>query len=187
MPRRVVGVGGCFPQGDTRIYWSGGLFASTGVPLTTGGFVDLQSLLYAWILNSTGALSLPSPDRIPKCECTDTATGEQTEDFRRCRQEEVLLKVLMPQWPYAGTLPDALPAGTPRGCLGRVSGLLPISVREAPILGGGRCESESEAARGSPIAQRGEGGGQRYGFSSHSGIERRLVLDTCAATASRLM
>ena len=79
------------------MYWSGGFnfdlnerFTSPGggddanvLGLNaepTGGFVDLQALFYAWIYNSTGAYTLPTP--MP-CLCTDE-NGNQTDDFRKC-------------------------------------------------------------------------------------------------------
>jgi hypothetical protein len=67
-----------------RIFWSGGLFTSTGVPLETGGLVDLQTLVYAWIYNATGAFECPSSDELQKkrCVCKDIQVSLQ-EDFRK--------------------------------------------------------------------------------------------------------
>jgi len=119
---------------NTRIYWSGGLFQSAGAPAPTGGFVDLQSLVYSWIYNSTGAFSLPMAQDLQeqaRCECRAKKSQEMTQDFRQCDPAAVLLQVLTPKW---STEALARIAGTGfQGCLGRFSGLFPVSVREVPF------------------------------------------------------
>jgi len=112
-----------------RIYWSGGLFLSEKmVPLATGGFVDLQTIFYAWVFNKTQAYTLPSPSDIPTCECMDSETKLATQDFRKCNTVQVLAQVLTPQWSTSTIYPAPF-----RGCLGRLSGLFPLSVREIPM------------------------------------------------------
>eukprot|EP00929_Paragymnodinium_shiwhaense_P046547 TRINITY_DN23705_c0_g1_i1.p1 TRINITY_DN23705_c0_g1~~TRINITY_DN23705_c0_g1_i1.p1 ORF type:complete len:1941 (+),score=414.00 TRINITY_DN23705_c0_g1_i1:131-5953(+) len=117
---------------NTKIYWAGGLFFSMTksgqrLPLATGGFVDLQTLVYAWIYNTTGAFSLPRHEDIPKCLCEDAETGEVTEDLGRCDEEKLLPRLLLPQWSSSAL------GETKMGCLGRLSGIFPLSVREIPM------------------------------------------------------
>ncbi|CAL1149217.1 unnamed protein product, partial [Cladocopium goreaui] len=112
----------------SRIYWSGGMSRSLGLALPTGGLVDLQSLVYAWIFNSTGAYQLPSPSELPSCDCIDPQ-GQATEDFSQCNSSSLFttaLRALTPHW--STTL-----LGNSAGCLGRLSGILPVSVREIPF------------------------------------------------------
>lgn len=112
----------------SRIYWSGGLSQSLGLGLPTGGLVDLQSLVYAWIFNTTGAYQFPNPSELPKCECMDPK-GQATEDFSKCNVTSLFqtaVRSLTPQWSTAIL-------GSSAGCLGRLSGLLPVSVREIPF------------------------------------------------------
>lgn len=59
----------------------GGLSHSLGLALPTGGLIDLQSLVYAWIFNATGAYQLPSGHELPGCSCVDE-TGKETEASR---------------------------------------------------------------------------------------------------------
>ena len=70
----------------SRIYWSGGL-SERALSLPTGGLIDLQSLVYAWIFNSTGAYDLPS--QLPRCRCLDHL-GTATDDITKCNSSQQL-------------------------------------------------------------------------------------------------
>ncbi|CAJ1333106.1 unnamed protein product [Effrenium voratum] len=108
----------------SKIFWSGGLDRSLGLALPSGGLLDLQSLVYAWIFNSTGAYELPEPQALSSCGCVDPQ-GQATEDLLQCNSSAlfgVALRSLTPAWVGAGG-----------GCLGRLSSLLPVSVREVPF------------------------------------------------------
>eukprot|EP00439_Symbiodinium_sp_Y106_P033138 s3358_g3.t5 len=113
---------------SSRVLWSGGLSRKLGLPLPTGGLVDLQGLVYAWVFNSTGAYRLPPPEELPSCRCLDPH-GEATDDIAQCNSSQLLLvalRSLTPQWSTSAL-------GESAGCLGRLSGLLPVSVREIPF------------------------------------------------------
>eukprot|EP00931_Biecheleriopsis_adriatica_P069363 TRINITY_DN4321_c0_g1_i1.p1 TRINITY_DN4321_c0_g1~~TRINITY_DN4321_c0_g1_i1.p1 ORF type:complete len:1964 (+),score=351.62 TRINITY_DN4321_c0_g1_i1:38-5929(+) len=114
---------------SSRVYWSGGLEQGLGVPLPTGGLIDLQSLVYSWIYSSTGAFQLQEPSTLPHCQCTDQS-GKLTDNLADCNSSqlfETAIRTLTPYWSTAA-LGDAR-----AGCLGRFSGLLPVSVREVPF------------------------------------------------------
>ncbi|CAJ1389553.1 unnamed protein product [Effrenium voratum] len=122
----------------SKIFWSGGLDRSLGLALPSGGLLDLQSLVYAWIFNSTGAYELPEPQALSSCGCVDPQ-GQATEDLLQCNSSAlfgVALRSLTPAWvgesPGPGPKRErAVCAGG--GCLGRLSSLLPVSVREVPF------------------------------------------------------
>ncbi|CAE8703253.1 unnamed protein product, partial [Polarella glacialis] len=116
-------------MGSSRVYWSGGLGSNQKFPLPTGGLIDLQGLVFAWIYNSTGAFQLPRPEDLPRCPCT-SPSGEATDNLRQCNSSQLLLTAIRALTPYWSTA--ALPEAG-RGCGGRFSGLLPLSVREVPF------------------------------------------------------
>ncbi|CAJ1443886.1 unnamed protein product, partial [Effrenium voratum] len=109
----------------SKIFWSGGLDRSLGLALPSGGLLDLQSLVYAWIFNSTGAYELPEPQALSSCGCVDP----QGQDLLQCNSSAlfgVALRSLTPAW-------KRFIGGAGGGCLGRLSSLLPVSVREVPF------------------------------------------------------
>ena len=69
----------------SRVYWSGGL-SRNPLTLPTGGLIDLQSLVFAWIFNSTGAYEMP---QLPQCRCLDDL-GHATEDITKCNSSQQL-------------------------------------------------------------------------------------------------
>eukprot|EP00927_Polykrikos_kofoidii_P044673 TRINITY_DN38578_c0_g1_i1.p1 TRINITY_DN38578_c0_g1~~TRINITY_DN38578_c0_g1_i1.p1 ORF type:complete len:1924 (+),score=258.06 TRINITY_DN38578_c0_g1_i1:805-5772(+) len=103
------------------------------LPLPSGGLVDFQSLVYAWIYNYTRAYKMPNATDLPRCMCmsNDTETPALTEDLSRCNPQLTLLQMLTPYWSSMNS--EVLKKHGMTGCLGRLSSLFPVSVREIPF------------------------------------------------------
>lgn len=115
-----------------KVFWAGGrdILFSGDLPILipTGGLMDLQNLIYAWIYNSTGAFQLPMPESLPKCRCADPF-GAYSDDMSKCNETSLILTVVRSLTPHWST--SIL--GENAGCMGRFSGLFPLSIREVPF------------------------------------------------------
>eukprot|EP00397_Hematodinium_sp_SG-2012_P000399 GEMP01000399.1.p1 GENE.GEMP01000399.1~~GEMP01000399.1.p1 ORF type:complete len:1480 (+),score=360.35 GEMP01000399.1:82-4521(+) len=91
-------------------------------PLVSGGFIDLQALIYAWVYKIHDVFNIPDPQTLPRCNCPDYP---YSPDLSTCEQAAILKTLYTP---YVSSSLQQY-----NGCRGRLDALFPLAWREVPF------------------------------------------------------